>query len=117
MNTIQSFPLRNNTNRHGKLKDNTSNKSLRDPGTRKHRARDVALDHLRGTGGPQGGRFVQTCRRDLEVRGFREGLRSSRSCVTKLENGGAACLCCAAVLFPALLRLGCVSAPAAWAQG
>lgn len=50
MNTIQPFSLRNNTNRHDKLNDNTSNTSLRDQGTRNHRARMGKLDHLRGRG-------------------------------------------------------------------
>lgn len=41
VSTIQPFSLRNKTSRHGKFNDITTNKSLRDQGTR---AMSVAFD-------------------------------------------------------------------------
>lgn len=80
LNAIQPFFLRNKTNRPDKFNDNTTNKSLRDKGTRNRRARSVCLAEQ------QGGRFVQAGRRDLQLRGFWKGLSSSPSSFSKVEG-------------------------------
>lgn len=113
-----TVPLRNKTNRHEKVNDNTSNKSLSGQGTRNPRARNVALVHLRGTDGSEDPLFRLAGGRLL---GRPEFFTSTR---WRMEEGPGLSLPSAAIkmlrvpqLFPwSPLQPGCVSAFTAWAQ-